>query len=142
MMRVVDTVIVHCSATKPSMDIGATEIDRWHRERGWRGIGYHAVIRRDGKLENGRSPYEKGAHAKGHNSHTLAICLVGGLSNDGHAQRNFTIPQYRTLRRWIDEAQRWYGPLVVMGHCDLPSVTKDCPCFDVRAWLKESEESE
>ena len=37
-------IVIHCSATKPSMDIGAKEIDRWHRERGWLKIGYGKVI--------------------------------------------------------------------------------------------------
>ena len=36
-------IVIHCSATKPTMDIGAYEIDRWHRERGWLEIGYHFV---------------------------------------------------------------------------------------------------
>ena len=28
-----DYFIIHCTATKPSMDIGFEEINRWHRER-------------------------------------------------------------------------------------------------------------
>ena len=32
-------IVVHCSATRPSQDIGAKEIDRWHRERGFMKIG-------------------------------------------------------------------------------------------------------
>jgi len=52
--RFVDTLIIHCAATPPSMDIGAKEIDRWHKEQGWSEIGYHFVIRRDGTIEKGR----------------------------------------------------------------------------------------
>ena len=47
-------IVIHCSATKASMNTDAKEIDRWHRQRGWRKIGYHWVIRRDGVVEEGR----------------------------------------------------------------------------------------
>ncbi len=38
-MRNIDSIIVHCSATKAGQDFTATDIDRWHRERGFNGIG-------------------------------------------------------------------------------------------------------
>ena len=41
-------IVIHCSQTRPSQKIGAREIDRWHRERGWLKIGYGVVIKRDG----------------------------------------------------------------------------------------------
>ena len=53
-MRKIDSIIVHCSATKAGQDFTAADIDRWHRERGFNGIGYHYVIRLDGRLEKGR----------------------------------------------------------------------------------------
>ncbi len=40
-----DTIIIHCSATRAGQDFTATDIDRWHRQRGFRSIGYHFVIR-------------------------------------------------------------------------------------------------
>ena len=43
-------LVVHCSATKPSMDIGLREIKRWHvDDNGWRDVGYHYIIRRNGE---------------------------------------------------------------------------------------------
>ena len=47
-------IVIHCSQTRPSQKIGAKEIDRWHRERGWLKIGYGKVIKRDGTVEQGR----------------------------------------------------------------------------------------
>ena len=38
-------IVIHCSATRPSQDIGVKEIDRWHRERGFIKVGYGTVIR-------------------------------------------------------------------------------------------------
>ena len=134
-MRTIDTIVVHCAATRPSQDIGATEIDGWHRQRGFSSIGYHAVIRRNGKLEQGRAPYQQGAHAKGHNSNSVGVCLVGGISEDGAPRDNFTPAQYNALKHYLDEVQRWYGPLNIIGHRDIPGVSKACPSFDVAAWL-------
>ena len=44
-------IVIHCSQTRPSQDIGAKDIDRWHRERGWLKIGYARVIKRDGNIK-------------------------------------------------------------------------------------------
>ena len=48
-MRKIDSIIIHCSATKVGQDFTAADIDRWHRERGFNGIGYHYVVCLDGE---------------------------------------------------------------------------------------------
>ena len=50
-----DTIVIHCAATRPHMDVGAKEIREWHKERGFEDIGYHYVIRRTGVVEIGRA---------------------------------------------------------------------------------------
>ena len=65
--------VIHHTA---SHDVSASEIDRWHKARGWDGIGYHFVIRENGEVEKGRSLEKKGAHAKGRN-HYIGIALTG-----------------------------------------------------------------
>lgn len=52
-MRKIDSVIIHCSATKAGMDFSVADIDRWHRAQGMNGIGYHYVVRLDGTVERG-----------------------------------------------------------------------------------------
>lgn len=133
-MRAIRRIIVHCSATGPDVDISAADIDRWHRSRGWRGIGYHYVIRRSGQLEEGRDASIPGAHARGHNEDTLAICLVGGVDMDNNPDANFYSEQLRVLFQWIGRMRSEYGPLEVLGHRDL-GAAKACPSFDVRHWL-------
>ena len=59
-----------------SHDVSAEEIDRWHKERGWDGIGYHFVIRKNGAVEKGRPLTSKGAHARDRN-HYIGIALTG-----------------------------------------------------------------
>ena len=45
-MRKIKEIIIHCSATKEGRNFTVADIDRWHRERGMRCIGYHFVIYR------------------------------------------------------------------------------------------------
>ena len=132
-MRKVDLIIIHCSATRPAMDIGAKEIRGWHvNDNGWSGIGYHGVIRRDGTLESGRSLDEAGAHCRGKNAHSVGICLVGGLNDTGKPEANFTPAQWATLERVVRDLLRKYPGASVAGHNEFAA--KACPCFNVPAW--------
>jgi N-acetyl-anhydromuramyl-L-alanine amidase AmpD len=83
-MREINKIVIHCSDSK----IGnAVMIDKWHRDRGWAGIGYHFVIGNDskieglsfydGRIEMGRPINKSGAHVRGHNSTSIGICLIG-----------------------------------------------------------------
>ena len=126
------------------------QIDQWHKNNGWKGIGYHAVIRRDGEVEFGRHFDDSGAHVKGHNFQSVGVCMVGGLDFDGNAEDNFTDAQFNSLDYVIGMLTRAYPDAEVLGHRDLsPDVDgdgvveehewlKDCPCFDVREWWERN----
>jgi len=58
-------------------DTSAAQIDAWHRAQGWRGIGYHFVVRLDGRVEEGRSLSEVGSHVRGLNRQAIGICFSG-----------------------------------------------------------------
>lgn len=132
-MREVTTLIVHCSATKPDMDIGADEIRDWHvNDNGWSDIGYHWVIRRGGTIDVGRDEEIQGAHARGHNADSIGVCMVGGINDAGDPDCNFTADQWAALEAVVRSALDQYGDLQIIGHRDVS--TKDCPCFDVGAW--------
>lgn len=139
-MRLIRRAVVHCSATRPSMDWGLAEIDDLHKSYGWRspsGIhcGYHYVIRRSGKLELGRPEHEQGAHAgRKYNHDSLGICLIGGVDDKLRPQDNFTDEQEETLRSLLRSIVEEHGDIDICGHRDLPNVAKACPCFDVRPW--------
>ena len=135
-----DFIVVHCSATNENQDIGAYEIDRWHRGNGWLKIGYHYVIKRDGTLETGRNENVTGAHARGYNSNSVSVCMVGGVDANDHrkAVDNFTHEQFKTLRTVLTTLRSRYPTAEILGHRDLPNVAKACPCFDTREWVKEN----
>lgn len=132
-----DYIVVHCADTKADMDIGKKEIDQWHKARGWKGIGYHDVIRRDGTLEFGRGKDDVGAHVEGYNTTSVGICLVGGKGEDGEPENNFTPEQFKTLERVLDFYKIQHPSAAIVGHRDL-NPHKACPCFDVKQWVKEN----
>jgi len=134
-----DYLVVHCADTKPSMDIGVKEIDRWHRERGWFCCGYHYVIRRNGKIERSKRHLDQpGAHVRGWNHCSLGICLVGGMAEDSDKPEcNFTEDQWGALHFLLTQLTKnppVPGPCKVQGHRDFPKVTKACPTFDAIPW--------
>ena len=129
-------IVVHCADTFPDMDIGAAEIRGWHVDGNkWSDIGYHFVIRRDGTVEEGRDIDTDGAHAKGFNDH-IGICMAGGKARDGRQACNFTARQWETLTDLLRRLMVDYGlsPGDVFGHNDVSP--KDCPAFDVRAFME------
>lgn len=136
-MRDINLLVIHCAATTSSMDIGRAEIDEWHKAKGWSGIGYHYVIRRDGTLETGREESVVGAHAQGHNAKSIGICMVGGVEKTAKGKlitnNNFTPTQWTTLLSLVKKLQLRYPNAKLTGHRDLDS-RKDCPSFSVREW--------
>ncbi len=140
-MRPIIQIIIHCSDTPATMDVGAAEIRRWHTSpppagNGWADIGYHGVIRRDGTAESGRPLDTPGAHCAGHNARSVGICLVGGRGPDGRAQANFTSAQFATLERQVRGLLKDWPEAEVLGHRDIDR-SKACPCFDAAVWWRE-----
>ena len=151
MIRKIDTIIVHCSATKAGLDFTAADIDRWHRERGFDGIGYHYVIRLDGQIEKGRDVALPGAHCRGWNVRSIGICYIGGLDAEGHPADTMTKAQRRVLYQLIIELQKDYPSIdLVIGHRDTSpdkngdgliepwEYLKACPCFDVKEFMRSA----
>lgn len=150
--RSVDHLIIHCSATKAGQNITATDIDKWHRAKGWWGCGYHYVITRDGAIQSRdrgdrcRPLEQAGSHVgdcgPGWNSRSVAICMVGGLDARGKAENNFTPAQWSALEEAVLEACSLFNITHLGGHRDLIKKTgappKDCPCFDAFDWFKKN----
>jgi len=135
--RRIDKIIIHCSATPPYRDVSAADIDEWHKGRGWKGIGYHGVIKRDGMFERGRHVDRIGAHAAGHNRYSIGLCMIGGLADDNLPSPEYTKAQWSTLNRVISRLEAQYPDAMVIGHRELAN--KACPSFDVAAWMQTGE---
>lgn len=136
-MRKIDEIIIHCSATSEGKAFTVQDIDRWHRERGFNGIGYHYVIYLDGSIHKGRPVEEIGAHCLGHNAHSIGVCYVGGLAKNGKTSKDTRTPAQRAaLLSLVKDLLLEFSGATVHGHREFAN--KDCPCFDVQHWLKSN----
>lgn len=135
-MRQITHIVIHCSATRPDLDVGAEQIRVWHRGRGWSDIGYHYVVRRSGAVEAGRPLERAGAHVAGHNAKTIGVCLVGGVDATGLPQANYTPGQWAALEKLVGDLCEQFPAARVCGHRDFPGVAKACPCFDAGDWAR------
>jgi len=131
-MRKINYIIIHCSATKAGRDFHASDIDRWHKERGWDGIGYHQVVDLDGTVEPGRPESKAGAHCKGHNADSIGICYIGGLDKNGNPADTRTELQKAALAGLVAGYKSRFPNAKVVGHRDMPNVHKACPCFNAK----------
>lgn len=129
-MRTFETIVLHCAATPPNMDVNAVWIDKIHRARGWSQIGYHYVVTRSGEVERGRPVWMQGAHVKGYNASTIGICYAGGVDADGKPEDNITAAQVDAVRKLVTKLREVFGWMDLKGHRDLPNVRKACPSFD------------
>ena len=129
-------IVIHCSQTRPSQDIGAKEIDRWHREKGWLQIGYAIVITRKGEIQRGREDDAVQAAVKGYNHTSFNLCLIGGAKEENWKLEddNFTGEQFESLKKELTRLVQKYPDARIVGHRDLDD-KKFCPSFDVRKYL-------
>ena len=138
--------VIHCSATREDVRYTFADCKRDHMRRGWRDIGYHYYVETTGQIFIGRDIKVVGAHARGHNHDSVAICYEGGLDVKGKPKDTRTQEQKESIRALIDYLDALYGfdpNIDVVGHRDLFGDTnndgkidkqdwlKDCPCFDV-----------
>ena len=124
----IEYLVVHCSDTPNSKNLNATDIHKMHLSFGWDGIGYHKIICRNGKIEDGRPTYWIGAHVYGYNKKSLGVCLIG--------KNNFNQKQFLSLFKLLQSWRNKYPNAKILGHRDFPNTSKTCPNFNVKEWLE------
>ena len=133
-------LVIHCSATPEGKDYTVEDIDRWHKQRGFKKIGYHYVIYRDGSIHKGRNDNENGAHCIGYNSKSLGICYIGGMDvNNKYTRDTRTVEQKESLYKLVKELMEKYNITLDKVHChnELCGFTKACPCFSINQFRDE-----
>ena len=136
-MRKITDIILHCSATTEGRDIHADTIRNWHKQQGWRDIGYHYVITLSGKIERGRPIEEVGAHCAGHNFNSIGICYIGGIDKQGKAKDTRTPAQTAALHQLVKTLQEEYHIPDSNVHCHNEYSAKACPSFSIETFRKE-----
>lgn len=136
-MNNITHLVVHYSATFEDQNLTVKDIDKMHKARGWKGVGYHYVIRRDGVVEKGRPDNVVGAHVAGQNSGKIGICCIGGCNRATGPDKgvdNRTPAQIKAQIALIKTLLARYPKAKVVGHRDLAPT--QCPGFDVIPWWK------
>ena len=77
-------------------------IDRFHRSKGWEGIGYHFVLTPDGLIYVGRKLDKSGAHTVGHNATGIGVCLLGNFDDEDLTAAQWISLKY--LLAWLCHA--------------------------------------
>ena len=128
--RTINEVIIHCSATPEGKEYTVADITRWHKQRGWKTIGYHYVVYLDGSIHEGRDVDVIGAHCKGHNSYSIGVCYIGGCDNSGKKAKDTRTPEQKEgLLQLLKELKALYPNAKVVSHRDYEK-GKACPSFD------------
>lgn len=122
-------ITVHCSASPNGGRMTGDDIKKFHTDpipkgRGFKDIGYHAVIEADGGFYRGRADDHPGAHVQGANEGNLGVCLVG--------TNQFSRAQFQTLKWVVDKWRAAYniGDDKIFCHYEWSSAKKQgktCP---------------
>lgn len=132
-MRSINEIIVHYSETPEGREVTVEEIDSWHRQKGYKCIGYHFVIYLDGSVHAGRELNEIGAHCRNHNSHSIGICYVGGVRNGVKCDTR-TDAQKASMYKLLKILLKKFPDATLHGHNEFSS--KECPGFNVQEEYK------
>ena len=156
----IDAIVVHCSATPAGKDVRAADIDRMHRAKGWKMIGYNYVIDLDGTIEVGRPLTMDGAHCNtagvsgvAYNKHSIGICYVGGIEGTTNAKgqivpkldaRGRQIPkdtrtdaQKTAMHKLILDLFHKYPIVEVIGHRDASPDKDGDGIINRYEWIKD-----
>jgi len=134
-------LVLHCSATRCNQDYPVEHLRRDHKARGFRDIGYHFYIRKDGTKTQHRMLLEVGAHARPYNRCSIGICYEGGLDEQGKPCNTMTPQQKERITDLLINLHKLFPKAKIVGHRDLPGTTpKECPCLDAHelfGWIEE-----
>lgn len=122
--------------SEPGVELTLRDLDRRDRRHGYSMVGYHYVIRRDGRIETGRSEDVPSIHddlkrAKD----SIAVCLVGGADERGGPANNFTPEQWSALCLLFREIGRRHEG--IKHRSATPSVTTDHIIARYSKWLSQ-----
>lgn len=130
-VRPINKIIIHCSATPEDRDVDVKEVRKWHMEgNGWIDVGYHYFIKLDGTIEAGRPIELIGSHTRGYNKGSIGIAYAGGMNKKNTKPKDTrTEDQKESLVKLIKKIKKVYPEITIHGHNEFSN--KACPSFSV-----------
>ncbi len=116
--RGTSVIVLHHAAAKTCT---AEQIDMWHKNNGWSGIGYHFFIRKNGEIYRGRPIWAVGAHAQGTNLNSVGVCVEGDYSTE----TTMPSPQKTALKSVLKFLKEMYPEADIKAHKDVGAT--GCP---------------
>lgn len=131
--RDISEIVVHWSETFSNANLTGSQA------KSLTGGSYHYIIKRDGSVERDLPINSAGSHARGHNSYSIAVLLIGGVAaateDQGLAERvgagNITRSQYNSLYQIMRVFYTQYPGGQALGHSEIDNDQGD-PGFEVR----------
>ena len=147
MSRKIKYLCIHCTATKEGSSYTGRQVRGWHKDKGWKVVGYHWYIDLKGYVDNlhpvdGDNLIQTNEIVNGCwglNSKSLHVCYCGGVDADGKPKDTRTQSQRESLEIVVKGMIRRYPHIKVLGHNQAiyPGRTpKACPSFNVPDWLE------
>jgi len=127
-LKVVKYLVVHCVANRCDKPFSVESLINTGKQK-WGQVSYHWYVRRNGDIIPLLAESVQGIHVKGYNWCSLGIVYEGGLDEQGHPADTRTEAQKASMRSLLEELTEAYPEAHIMGHCELPHVAKNCPCF-------------
>jgi N-acetylmuramoyl-L-alanine amidase len=134
-MRKITHIVLHCTATPQTTTVKSIQ-NYWKNSLGWKSPGYHHIIKADGEIVD-LQPIDKPSNGvAGHNMNSIHISYIGGVDAKGKAIDNRTQAQICSQITLLKKYKAMFPDAQIVGHRDFPGVSKSCPSFDVKTWLK------
>ena len=146
-MRNIKYLVVHCTAG-PQDQTTASIKKYWKNSLGWKNVGYHFLISKDGSYERVASDDTVTNGVAGYNSVSMHISYKGGVDKKGNGLDNRTPEQKKTLVTLLKTLRAKYPKAIIQGHRDFsPDKNKNgkiepwefikiCPSFDAKTEYK------
>ena len=129
----VKLLIIHCSCTQVTRPFSVETLIATGNAR-FGQPSYHYYIRMDGEVVPILPENIRGAHARNYNRCSLGICYEGGIDAKGRTTDTRTEAQKKTMLDLLKDLTAEYPEARIIGHCELPHVTKTCPNFIASAY--------
>lgn len=131
-MRNIKYIVIHCTGANQNQTVDSIK-NYWKNVLGWKNVGYHHLISADGKDNQLASIETVTNGVAGYNSNSIHLSYIGGENG----KDNRTDAQKKTLENLVRKYKKQFPNAIIQGHRDFPGVTKSCPSFNVKVWLKE-----